>query len=257
MENDPRLASARLHANVEHLRSQVALSWPREREVLERVGLRNGLSILDAGSGPGYVAEDLVGRFPAATVTALDLDPHMLRLVPEHPRITRSQGSILFSDLLDETFDFALARYVFQHLAAPDLAASELHRVLKPGGIVAIIDIDDALGGILFPHLAEFEAVERSIRDTQAKSGGNREVGRHLVRLLAEAGFQDVQLEAVLLHSDQIGREPFLGQYAPDRYASTAADPGYRAAFEQLMQEPDAIIMQLIMLATGRRPTNA
>src|SRR6266852_3277628 len=101
--NDPRLTSSRLHADVERLRAQVELSWAREAIELARLGLRDGMSILEVGSGPGFITEKLLDALPQCTVTAVELDPTMC----------------------------AVARAL---------------RLLKPGGRVAVVDVDDDRG---------------------------------------------------------------------------------------------------------------
>src|SRR6266851_3969633 len=75
--NDPRLVSSRLHADVERLRAQVDLSWTREANHLFGLGLKDGMSILEVGSGPGFVTQRLLDALPHCTVTAVELDPHM------------------------------------------------------------------------------------------------------------------------------------------------------------------------------------
>src|ERR1700730_11031163 len=126
--DDPRLASARLHADVDRLRAQVVLSWSKEARALVQVGLRDGMSILEVGSGPGFITGLLLAGLPHCTVTAVELDPQMCEFARVHlagqpgDRFEIVQGSILMTDLADSSFDFALARFMFQHLSAPDLA---------------------------------------------------------------------------------------------------------------------------------------
>src|SRR5690242_9541738 len=102
---DPRLRSSALHADVERLRAQVALSWPRELEVLSRLGLADGARILDLGCGPGFITEELLKVFPASTVVAVDLDPAMSGLVADRVgpqgagRLAVISSSALYIDL--------------------------------------------------------------------------------------------------------------------------------------------------------------
>src|SRR5579859_6011563 len=168
---DARLASSRLHADVERLHAQVGLSWPKEVKVLVQAGLRDGMSILEVGSGPGFITESLLTGLPHCTVTAVELAPRMCdvaraQLANQPPdrfeivqrEVKRVVRQVRHQDRrLDDTFDFALARFVFQHLAAPDLALLEILRLLKPGGSLAIVDVDDALGGLIGPMGPAFD----------------------------------------------------------------------------------------------------
>ena len=43
-------------------------------------------------------------------------------------------------DFPDNSFDFALARMVFHHVADCDQGLAEVHRVLKPGGILVLCE---------------------------------------------------------------------------------------------------------------------
>lgn len=253
---------------MERLEAQAALSWPRELSALKRVGLRDGASILEVGSGPGFITRRLLDEFPRARVTCVELDAEMaaharalLRSYPEE-RWDITEGSATFTNLAGDAFDFALARYVFQHLAAPDLAATEILRLLKPGGTLAILDVDDDLGGLVLPHQPAFDVVARKVREAQARAAGDRRIGRKLWRILADAGYENLNLEAVLFHSDELGLEPFLAQYEPGRYRALVGPGGltiddwerYRRSYVQLVNTSDAFILQLLMLASGSKP---
>src|SRR6266851_5241817 len=131
--DDPRLASSRLHADVERLRAQALLSWPTEARALAALGLADGMSVLEVGSGPGFITQALLDTWPNSTITAVDLDPNMCVVARERAdeRVTVIEASILQTDVPSNTFDFALARFVLQHVAAPDLAMTEILRLLK------------------------------------------------------------------------------------------------------------------------------
>jgi ubiquinone/menaquinone biosynthesis C-methylase UbiE len=265
---DPRLASARLHADVERLRAQAELSWPREARALAQLGLQDGMAILEVGSGPGFFTQRLLEALPHCTVTSVELDPNMCEFARGQlggylgARVQIVQTSILNTDLADDSFDFVIARFVLQNLAAPDFAMSEILRILKPGGRIAVLDIDDDLGGLVVPNLPAFTQLAHRVRRLQASSAGDRHIGRKLWRLLAEAGFVQLGLEMVVVHSDDLGLDAFLPQYDPERYRAFVVPGGltldelehYREAYAQLVAAPDALILQLIMLAYGTKP---
>jgi ubiquinone/menaquinone biosynthesis C-methylase UbiE len=264
------LASSRLHADVERLKAQVGLSWSKEVTALVQVGLRDRMSILEVGSGPGFITELLLTGLPNSTVTGVELDPRMCDVARAHlaaqfeERLEIRQASILMTDLPDNSFDFALARFVFQHLSAPDLALREILRVLRPAGSLAILDVDDAAGGMVVPQSAAFDVVGRRMRQVQADRAGDRQIGRKLWRLLADAGYTQLGLQAVVFHSDDLGLEPFLPQYEPERYRPFVVPGGltpdewesYRAAYAAFLAAPDAFILQLILLASGKKPVS-
>jgi len=253
---------------VDRLAAQVDLSWNREASQLRRLGLEDGMSILEVGSGPGFITELLLAALPNSRVTAVELDPLMCDLARGRlarslgPRLDIVQSSILYTALPPESFDFALARYVFQHLSAPDLAASEIWRVLRPGGRVAIVDVDDDLGGLVVPSSPAFTQLARRVRQIQANSAGDRQIGRKLWRLLADTGYVELGLDVLAVHSDELGLTPFLPQYDPERYRAFIAPGGlstddwehYRQAYAQFKADPDAYVLQLIMLASGTKP---
>src|SRR5438067_6805918 len=63
---------------IERLRDQALLMWEREARNLRWFGLRDGMDVLDVGSGPGFVSAQLLDIVPNGSVTALEVDPVMV-----------------------------------------------------------------------------------------------------------------------------------------------------------------------------------
>jgi len=268
---DARLTSSKLLSDPQWLSAQAHVSWGKEVQLLKHLGLQDGMSILELGCGPGFVTELLLDSFPASKLTAVDLDPAMTELarkrlakhIPHKVEILQeSTGS---TSLADESFDFAIARYLFQHLGAPETTLEETSRLLKSGGTLAIADIDDDLGGIIDGGLPSFSTLMNRLRGLQSKRGGNPHIGRKLWRLLRDARFERLTLDAILTHSDELGLEPFLPQYHPDRYQSLLSTEGgvsqeeweqYRREYDLFITSKTAYIMSLIFVASGRKPPN-
>ena len=123
-------------------------------------------------------------------------------------RVNRIQASIADTGLEDNTFDFAIARLLFVHLPDPVAAAREIFRILKPGGQLTIIDSDADLFWLTNPPWS-VQIVREKFKQVMASRGGDLCVGRNLCRILKEAGFGSVDLEAVVSHSDIRGIEAF------------------------------------------------
>lgn len=213
-----------LDSEVERLRAQALWAWTKEARNLKAYGLRDGMSILEPGSGPGFITEQLLALCPHSHVTCVEVDtdlaPRAERYLQDRGlagRYTIVEGDLLAMDLPDDTFDFAVARFVFQHLRDPRAALVEIRRVLKPGGKLVIHDVDVGLGEIVEPQLAEADAIERKMHEAQGLRGGNPRIGRQLWRLLASAGFENLDLDAVPVHTDATG----VAAIFPDEW-----DPG-------------------------------
>ncbi len=162
--------------------------------------------------------------------------------------------------LPDNSFDFAVARLLFQHLPDPMGAAKEVFRVLKPGGKLVITDIDDE-ADVFEPRLPEIDLVLTQMAQVQAAHGGNRHIGRRLARILKEAGFQKLDIEASLLHTDVVGIETFLpqldlGRLTPMVHAGLISEQelaALAAARERFLLS-DPIIMSFMLMACGEKP---
>lgn len=115
--------------------------------------------------------------------------------------------------LPDHSYDFAIARLLFLHLHNPVEAAREIYRVLRPGGKLVIIDIDDGIFGAVSPNMELLPSVIKKLAEHQAAKGGNRYIGRRLPRLLAQAGYVDLDMDTVIQHSDLHGMEGFKRQF--------------------------------------------
>jgi SAM-dependent methyltransferase len=96
--------------------------------------------VLDAGCSSGYLLEDLRRELPTASLVGVDLIAGGLRrahlLVPD--------AQLLLADVCDlpiedASVDVVLSANLLEHVPDDTGALAELHRVLRPGGLAAII----------------------------------------------------------------------------------------------------------------------
>ncbi len=251
---------------MERLKLQARMGWQQELRHLQWFGLQNGMRVLEVGSGPGFVTERLLESMPDSPITALEIDGKLLDYartrLPNRPNLEFVQASVMETGLPDDTYDFAIARLLFLHMHHPLEAAREVLRVLKPGGKLVIIDLDDGIFGAVHPDMEAMPSILRKVAASVAARGGNRMIGRSLPRLLTQAGFADIDMDAVIQHSDLHGIEGFRWQFDSRRF------DGFRArgiitdeefeqlsrASEQLSHSSDAYAMMVYVMACGVKP---
>jgi SAM-dependent methyltransferase len=105
-------------------------------------------------------------------------------------RVSFATGDAYALDQPDGCIDLATARFVFQHLRDHGAAASELARVVRPGGMACLIDVDDGLS-VTYPEPSDsYVRLTEALTALQERHGGGRHVARRLPALLDHAGFE-------------------------------------------------------------------
>jgi ubiquinone/menaquinone biosynthesis C-methylase UbiE len=118
------------------------LGKPELKIATDIVGnVQNG-TILDIGSGPGFLATEIARKSPGLQVCGIDLSRRMAGNAAR-----RARGSVQFVlgnaaklPFKNDSIDLAVSTGVFHHLKSPRLLFEECYRVLKPGGEAWIYD---------------------------------------------------------------------------------------------------------------------
>lgn len=116
-------------------------AWYR-RQALLRAGLAPGMKALDVAAGTGAVSREAIAILgDPRRVVGLDPSAGMLaELVSRLSiRVVRATGEKL--PLADDSFDFLSVGYALRHLSDLTTALQEFRRVLKPGGILCLLEI--------------------------------------------------------------------------------------------------------------------
>ncbi len=251
---------------LKRLMAQIELCWKKEFQILECIGLTNDHSVLEVGSGPGYYTEKLINQWPGAVLTVIETDIDMITLAKENlnqykNKIHFINGSTYDTGLISESFDFIIARFVFQHLDNPVEAAAELKRLLKPKGKLVIIDIDANLYGIVSPYFKGLEPVYKKHAIAQAKRGGNRLIGRDLWKILTRIGLNNTDIHAYVYHSDETGLDAFDAQICPERFLPLLKEGIIEQeeydtlvwSFQEFKNTPGAYILMAGLIAVGEK----
>jgi SAM-dependent methyltransferase len=101
--------------------------------LLDAVKIVPGARLLDVATGPGYVAGAAAVR--GATVVGVDFSPLMVEQAREHyPRVEFVEGDAEALSFEAARFEAVVMNFGLLHLARPEAAIAEAHRVLVPGG---------------------------------------------------------------------------------------------------------------------------
>lgn len=103
------------------------------------------ISVLELGSGTGYVTEMVLRASPTATITCIDMD-HAMLAVAQKKEMLRGV-SFLEGDFREvwpeEQFDIVLTSLCLHHLPDPDRAAvlKRIYKTVRPGGVFVNGDV--------------------------------------------------------------------------------------------------------------------
>ncbi len=176
----------------------------RAQEIVGQCARRSRL--LDLGCGAGHLSFALAPL--CEQVTAVDPSPGMLHTVAHAAvdkglaNITPVQAQAEHLPLADAGFDIVATRYSVHHWQDLPRALAEMRRVVQPGGLLLVIDIEGHEDPLVDTHLQAMELLrDRShVRDRSPSEWA---------RLLTAAGFGEVQHQSwpsTLAFNDWVAR---------------------------------------------------
>jgi demethylmenaquinone methyltransferase/2-methoxy-6-polyprenyl-1,4-benzoquinol methylase len=115
-------------------------------------GELRGRLVLDACCGTGDLARDFARA--GARVVGVDFTPEMLahagpKLVELGPSFVFVHGDALRLPLPDSAVDVASVAFGLRNLADPDAGLREMARVVRPGGVVLVLEFTTPPGRVL------------------------------------------------------------------------------------------------------------
>ena len=165
---------------------------------LAALGLRQGESVLDAGCGTGLLLEqEALAVGASGRAEGIDSSPDMLAHAEARcaqlPQVGLHRGSVDTLPFDDAGFDALSCTQTLLYVDRLEQALAEYHRVLKPGGRLAVIETD--WGGAIMN--SSDPALTRAIFNSWTEVVANPYLVRRLTGLLRAAGFGGIRIEAV------------------------------------------------------------
>lgn len=119
----------------------------RRRAVLEALAPQPGESVVDIGTGPGFLALELAEKVgPGGSVVGVDASEPMLELARRRcavaPQVRFEAADATSLPLGDAQVDLAVSVQVFEYVPEVPAALREMHRVLRSGGRGVIVATD-------------------------------------------------------------------------------------------------------------------
>jgi len=260
MENDEEALRLEVKTDEEVLRKQAR--W---------AGIAPGMRIADIGCGAGVTTEILHGAAqPGGSIVGIDVSEKRI----SHALGRYAKNGIQFQrrdmlHTLDDlgTFDFVWVRFVLEYFLADSYAVVEnISRLVKPGGILCLIDLDYNC----LSHYGMSERMERTlfsiVRALQEKADFDPYVGRKLYSYLYDLGYVDIDVEVSAHHLifGELRKEDSFNwlkkvETAPRKIGYTF--PEYEGGYDEFLEEfhrffsdPRRFTYSPIISVRGRRP---
>lgn len=229
---------------VRNLEAQARAIWPQEIPLLERYGLADTISILDAGCGTGEASRRLAELYPRAQVLGIDIIDAHLELARERaahigPRLRFEHKDLFALDIPDDSFDLTVNRHVIHSIPHADRVLAELARVTRPGGRLHLISED--YGMLHFqkgdPSRGELDPADfwhTGPVEFGAATGVDLHIGRSTPGILADLGLAEITMDYIVVDTLRVPPETFAAiiEAWRDGYADPIGEHTHMSADE-------------------------
>jgi SAM-dependent methyltransferase len=169
---------------------------PTTVALLDRVGIADGATCVDVGSGWGHITRDLARRAGSrGWVVGIDADQPLLELAAAdlaNDGITnvefRCQDA---SEIEENEYDVAYARLLLSHVSDPKRVLNAMVSSVRPGGVIVVEDLDVS-DYRCYPATPAHDRWVEIYRETIRVRGGDPHLGQTLPRRLVRTGLRDV-----------------------------------------------------------------
>jgi ubiquinone/menaquinone biosynthesis C-methylase UbiE len=170
----------------------------RRQRSYDLLRLQPGQNAIDVGCGLGTATRDISARVsPTGQAIGVDLSAAMIaearrRTAALGIAVTFEQASVEALPIGPRSVHAYRAERLYQHVPNVPIALAEARRVLAPGGRVVLIDQDWDVAVLDADDLVISREIHRAFCDSLVQGT----IGRRFRRLLLDAGFVEVEVQA-------------------------------------------------------------
>jgi ubiquinone/menaquinone biosynthesis C-methylase UbiE len=200
-------------AELYRLRLQADVWQPAADEFFAVLHLQRGARAIDLCCGAVGVLEPLsraVG--PSGTVIGVESNPVRLKAArafvdqSDLANVTVVEGHAVATGLPSGQFDLVHCRFLFAPMGQADRILTEMLRLLRPGGYIAIQEPDGSCWNVA-PRNANWSRLKAAIFGAIRAQGGDFDAGLHTFGILRAAGMREVSQRNAVVACH--GRDPY------------------------------------------------
>jgi len=208
--------------------------------------LREATSLADIGCGRCHWSRLLYPYLQApARIAGIDREPQWVIEAAQHFRhafpyvpsdlFTFAEGDATKIPLPDNSFDVVTCQTVLMHLERPVDALREMHRILRPGGLLVCVEPNNLWNYLAFTSLTAAEPVETIVRRFEfwlryhrGKVAAGQ--GDHTIGDLLPGHFAEVGLTQIEVHQSDRTASMFPPYNAPAQQALIEQDQRWKGS---------------------------
>ena len=194
------------------LLTQAEAYEPQANWLLDQIGVQSGWRAVDIGCGPIGILNLLSQRTgPQGSVVGLEREARFVEMAKAEiakrglSNVRMIEADALKTGLEKASFDLAHERLVMINIPARDAFLTEMLSLLRPGGTVALEDVDN-VSWLCQPAHPSWDILLHAFHTVFHAGGGDGLIGRRLPAMLRAAGVQNIQIKVTV-------ETPVLGDY--------------------------------------------
>jgi SAM-dependent methyltransferase len=206
--------------------------------------LRPGMNVLDVGCGSGAITREIADAVRPGLAVGIDVSPQLI----DAARIASSRQTNLHFDVADVhdydrtgSFDIVTAARVLQWIPEPVPALEAMVSLVKPGGLVVVLDYDHTRAAWDPPLPIHARRFYGAFLAWRADAGMDNEIAKHLPGLFEEVGLRDVRIT----NEDEVAIRGMNGfGVAVDLWERVAATRGHQLVGDGFITERERAVAE-------------